>query len=365
MYGNDFGNDADEIAAGAGAETPQQPGAEGLLAEVADAERALREAAGKDRAAARGETPDPLQGHFDAVIAADQKIEPRDWMPEAYRKTLIRQIAQHAHSEIIGMQPEGNWITRAPSLKRKAILLAKVQDEAGHGLYLYAAAETLGIHRDELYDLLLAGKQKYSSIFNYPTLTWADMGAIGWLVDGAAIVNQVPLCRCSYGPYARAMIRICKEESFHQRQGYELLYVLANGTEAQRAMAQDAVDRWWYPSLAMFGPPDADSTHSAQSMAWHIKRFTNDELRQKFVDMCVGQARVLGLTIPDPDLRLNETTGHYDYTQPDYDELMQVIKGNGPCNRQRMAHRRRAHEDGAWVREAANAYAAKRKESAA
>ncbi|MQA28105.1 MAG: 1,2-phenylacetyl-CoA epoxidase subunit A, partial [Micromonosporaceae bacterium] len=300
------------------------------------------------------------QGHFDGVIAADQKIEPRDWMPEAYRKTLIRQIAQHAHSEIIGMQPEGNWISRAPSLKRKAILLAKVQDEAGHGLYLYAAAETLGVARDELYELLLAGRQKYSSIFNYPTLTWADMGAIGWLVDGAAIVNQVPLCRCSYGPYARAMIRICKEESFHQRQGYEILHTLANGTPAQREMAQDAVDRWWYPSLAMFGPPDTESTHSAQSMAWNIKRFSNDELRQKFVDMCVQQVSVLGLSLPDPDLRRNPDTGCYDYTLPDYEELFRVIKGNGPCNRQRTAHRRRAQEDGAWVREAAAVYAAKR-----
>ncbi|MGH3648416.1 MAG: 1,2-phenylacetyl-CoA epoxidase subunit PaaA [Micromonosporaceae bacterium] len=356
MYGNDFGDGADTPI-----EAPEQPGAAGLLAEVADAERALREAAAKDRAGATG---DELQDHFDAVIAADQKVEPRDWMPEAYRKTLIRQIAQHAHSEIIGMQPEGNWITRAPSLKRKAILLAKVQDEAGHGLYLYAAAETLGIHRDELYDLLLSGKQKYSSIFNYPSLTWADMGAIGWLVDGAAIVNQVPLCRCSYGPYARAMIRICKEESFHQRQGYEILYVLANGTGEQRAMAQDAVDRWWYPSLAMFGPQDTESTHSEQSMAWHIKRFSNDELRQKFVDMCVQQASVLGLTIPDPDLRRDPGTGNYHYTQPDYEELFRVIKGDGPCNRQRMAHRRRAQEDGAWVREAANAYAAKRAPSA-
>ncbi|MGH2602781.1 MAG: 1,2-phenylacetyl-CoA epoxidase subunit PaaA [Dehalococcoidia bacterium] len=357
MYGNDF-----VPPENARDETPEQPGAAGLLAEVADAERALREAAGKDRTAgASGE----LQAHFDAVIAADQKIEPRDWMPEAYRKTLIRQIAQHAHSEIIGMQPEGNWISRAPTLKRKAILLAKVQDEAGHGLYLYAAAETLGISRDELYDLLLAGRQKYSSIFNYPTLTWADMGAIGWLVDGAAIVNQVPLCRCSYGPYARAMIRICKEESFHQRQGYEILYTLATGTDAQRELAQDAVNRWWYPSLAMFGPPDTESTHSEQSMAWNIKRFSNDELRQKFVDMCVQQASVLGLSLPDPDLRFDEATGHWDYTQPDYDELFQVIKGNGPCNRQRMAHRRRAQEDGAWAREAAAAYAAKREGKAA
>jgi ring-1,2-phenylacetyl-CoA epoxidase subunit PaaA len=257
------------------------------------------------------------------------------------------------------MQPEGNWISRAPSLKRKAILLAKVQDEAGHGLYLYAAAETLGISRDELVDMLLNGRQKYSSIFNYPTLTWADVGAIGWLVDGAAIVNQVPLCRCSYGPYARAMIRVCKEESFHQRQGYEILYTLSHGTEAQKAMAQDAIDRWWYPSLAMFGPPDGDSTHSEQSMAWKIKRFSNDDLRQKFVDMCVPQAEILDLRIPDEDLRWNEERGAHDYTQPDYAELMRVVKGDGPCNRQRITHRRRAHEEGTWVREAAEAYAAK------
>ncbi|MEV4663589.1 1,2-phenylacetyl-CoA epoxidase subunit PaaA [Micromonospora echinofusca] len=348
MYGNDFS--AEDAPGG------------GLLGEVEAAEAALREAAARGR---RGGAPGPdedLEAYFAEVIDADQKIEPRDWMPEAYRKTLIRQIAQHAHSEIIGMQPEGNWISRAPSLKRKAILLAKVQDEAGHGLYLYAAAETLGISRDELVELLLNGRQKYSSIFNYPTLTWADVGAIGWLVDGAAIVNQVPLCRCSYGPYARAMIRVCKEESFHQRQGYEILHTLAHGTPEQKAMAQDALDRWWYPSLAMFGPPDTDSTHSAQSMAWKIKRFSNDELRQRFVDMCVQQAEILGLTIPDPDLRWNESRQSYDFTQPDYDELMRVIKGNGPCNRQRMEHRRRAHADGAWVREAAAAYAAKRVE---
>ncbi|MEH1012372.1 1,2-phenylacetyl-CoA epoxidase subunit PaaA [Micromonospora sp. CPCC 206060] len=346
MYGNDFPG------------TDDAPGG-GLLGQVEAAEEALRRAA--ERGRPDGPAPgDDLQAYFDEVIGADQKIEPRDWMPEAYRKTLIRQIAQHAHSEIIGMQPEGNWISRAPSLKRKAILLAKVQDEAGHGLYLYAAAETLGINRDELVELLLAGRQKYSSIFNYPTLTWADVGAIGWLVDGAAIVNQVPLCRCSYGPYARAMIRVCKEESFHQRQGYEILHTLSHGTPAQKAMAQDAVDRWWYPSLAMFGPPDGDSTHSAQSMAWKIKRFSNDELRQRFVDMCVQQAEILGLTLPDPDLRWNEDRQAYDYTQPDYDELMRVIKGDGPCNRQRMEHRRRAHADGAWVREAAAAYAAKR-----
>jgi ring-1,2-phenylacetyl-CoA epoxidase subunit PaaA len=331
-----------------------------LLDEVERAEQALRSAAD------RSVTVDgvDLQRYFDDLVAAEQKIEPRDWMPDGYRKTLIRQIAQHAHSEIIGMQPEGNWITRAPSLKRKAILLAKVQDEAGHGLYLYAAAETLGAHRDDLVDLLLSGRQKYSSIFNYPTLTWADIGAIGWLVDGAAIVNQVPLCRCSYGPYARAMIRICKEESFHQRQGYEILHTLSHGEPAQRAMAQDAVDRWWYPALAMFGPPDGASTHSEQSMAWKIKRFSNDDLRQRFVDMCVPQAEVLGLTLPDADLRWNAERDHYDYTQPDYDELMRVIKGDGPCNRQRMANRRAAHDDGAWVREAAAAYAAKRRAEA-
>lgn len=328
---------------------------ETLLAQVEGAERDLLQAAGLSV----GVDGSDAQSYFDAIIAADQKIEPRDWMPESYRRTLIRQIAQHAHSEIIGMQPEGNWITRAPSLKRKAILLAKVQDEAGHGLYLYAAAETLGISRDELVQLLLDGRQKYSSIFNYPTLTWADIGAIGWLVDGAAIVNQVPLCRCSYGPYARAMIRICKEESFHQRQGFEILHTLAHGTPAQRAMAQDAVDRWWYPSLAMFGPPDADSTHSEQSMAWGIKRFTNDDLRQRFVDMCVNQADVLTLRLPDPDLEWSVEDGHYRYTRPDFAELATVIGGDGPCNRQRMAHRRGAHDDGAWVRAAASAYAAK------
>lgn len=303
---------------------------------------------------------DPRQAHFDAIIAVDQRIEPRDWMPDDYRAGLIRQMAQHAHSEIIGMQPEGGWIARAPSLKRKAILLAKVQDEAGHGLYLYAAAETLGTSRDELVGLLLDGRQKYSSIFNYPASTWADIGAIGWLVDGAAIVNQVPLCRCSYGPYARAMVRICKEESFHQRQGYEILYVLAHGTPGQRAMAQDAVNRWWYPSLAMFGPPDTDSTHSARSMAWKIKRFSNDELRQRFVDMCVPQVEALGLSLPDPRLSWNPDRRAHDFTPPDYDELRRVVSGDGPCNRERMAHRRRAHDEGAWVREAAAAHAAKR-----
>ncbi|MFG2476760.1 1,2-phenylacetyl-CoA epoxidase subunit PaaA [Streptomyces fagopyri] len=296
---------------------------------------------------------------FDASVAADERIEPRDWMPDAYRSTLVRQIAQHAHSEIIGMQPEANWITRAPSLRRKAILMAKVQDEAGHGLYLYSAAETLGTGRDELLDKLHSGRQKYSSIFNYPTLTWADVGAIGWLVDGAAITNQVPLCRCSYGPYARAMVRVCKEESFHQRQGYELLLALSNGTPAQHEMAQDAVDRWWWPSLMMFGPPDDESSHSAQSMAWKIKRHSNDELRQRFVDICVPQAKSLGLTLPDPDLVWNEERGQHDFGPIDWTEFWEVLKGNGPCNDQRITQRRRAHEEGAWVREAAVAYADK------
>jgi len=305
------------------------------------------------------------QEQFDALIAADQRIEPRDWMPEGYRKSLIRQIAQHAHSEIIGMQPEGNWITRAPSLRRKAILLAKVQDEAGHGLYLYSAAETLGVNRDELLDALHAGRQRYSSIFNYPTLTWADMGAIGWLVDGAAIVNQVPICRCSYGPYARAMVRICKEESFHQRQGFEILHTLSHGTPEQHAMAQDAVDRWWWPSLMMFGPPDDASPNSAQSMAWKIKRHSNDDLRQRFVDMTVPQAGVLGLTLPDPDLRLNAETGHYEFGEIDWAEFKEILSGNGPCNRQRIERRKAAHAEGAWVREAAVAYANKRKGTAA
>ncbi len=301
-----------------------------------------------------------LAAHFDATIAGDQRIEPRDWMPEAYRKTLIRQIAQHAHSEIIGMQPEGNWIRRAPSLRRKAILLAKVQDEAGHGMYLYAAAETLGVDREELTEKLIANKQKYSSIFNYPTLSYADVGVIGWLVDGAAICNQVPLCRCSYGPYARAMVRICKEESFHQRQGFEILHRLSHGTPAQKEMAQDAVNRFWWPSLMMFGPPDDESPHSEQSMAWGIKRHSNDELRQRFVDMTVPQAEVLELSLPDPDIRWNEERGHYDFGEIDFTELFEVIKGNGPCNAQRMAHRVGAHEDGAWVREAASAYGARR-----
>ena len=302
---------------------------------------------------------DPEEAAFQALIDADQRIEPRDWMPDGYRKSLIRQIAQHAHSEIIGMQPEGNWITRAPSLRRKAILMAKVQDEAGHGLYLYSAAETLGVDRAELIDLLDQGRQKYSSIFNYPTLTWADVGAIGWLVDGAAITNQIPLCRCSFGPYARAMVRVCKEESFHQRQGFESLYALSHGTPEQHAMAQDAVDRWWWPSVEMLGPPDSDSTHSEQSMAWGIKRFSNDELRQRFVDMVAPQAVVLGLTPPDPELRWNEERGHYDFGTPDFEELRRVVSGDGPCNRQRAAHHRAAQEEGAWVREAAAAYAAK------
>jgi ring-1,2-phenylacetyl-CoA epoxidase subunit PaaA len=336
MYGNDFS------APGSGA--PGEGAPDGSTA---------------DAAGAAPEGPD----EFQAIIDADGRIEPRDEMPDAYRATLVRQIAQHAHSEIIGMQPEGNWISRAPSLRRKAILMAKVQDEAGHGLYLYAAAETLGADRADLLDLLHSGKQKYSSIFNYPTQTWADIGAIGWLVDGAAIVNQVPLCRCSYGPYARAMVRVCKEESFHQRQGFEILHALSQGTEAQKAMAQDAVDRWWWPSLMMFGPSDsgenASQGHTAQSMAWGIKRFSNDELRQRFVDMTVPQAEALGLTLPDPDLRWNDERGHYDFGEIDFTELFEVIKGNGPCNKQRMEHRVKAHEDGAWVREAAVAYADK------
>jgi len=312
-----------------------------------------------------GPPPDSQAGpepeSFAEVIAQDSQVEPRDAMPEGYRRTLVRQIAQHAHSEIIGMQPEGNWISRAPSLRRKAILMAKVQDEAGHGLYLYAAAETLGVDRADLLDQLHTGRQKYSSIFNYPTLTWADVGAIGWLVDGAAIVNQVPLCRCSYGPYARAMVRVCKEESFHQRQGFEILHTLASGSPAQKAMAQDAVNRYWWPSLMMFGPADsgADDSqgHTAQSMAWGIKRFSNDDLRQRFVDMCVPQAESLGLTLPDDGIRWIEERGHHDFTPVDFTELFEVIKGNGPCNAQRMAHRVKAHEDGAWVREAAAAYA--------
>jgi ring-1,2-phenylacetyl-CoA epoxidase subunit PaaA len=300
-----------------------------------------------------------MTGSFEEIIARDQRIEPRDEMPDGYRATMIRQISQHAHSEIIGMQPEGTWITRAPSLRRKAILLAKVQDEAGHGLYLYSAAETLGVDREDLTERLISGKQKYSSIFNYPALTFADVGVIGWLVDGAAICNQVPLCRSSYGPYARAMIRICKEESFHQRQGYELLMTMMRGTDGQRRMVQDATDRWWWPSLMMFGPPDAESPNTAQSLAWRVKRHTNDELRQRFVDLAVPQAEALGVTLPDPALRWNEERGRYDFGEVDWTEFKQVIAGNGPCNAQRIAQRRAAHEDGAWVREAAQAYAAK------
>ena len=304
------------------------------------------------------ETPEQLEA-FQARIDAEEKIEAKDWMPESYRRTLIRQISQHAHSEIIGMQPEGNWLTRAPTLKRKAILLAKIQDEAGHGLYLYSAAETLGVSRNQMVADLLSGKAKYSSIFNYPALTWADIGAIGWLVDGAAIMNQIPLCRCSYGPYSRAMIRVCKEESFHQRQGFDILVALCNGTAKQKAMAQDALDRWWWPSLMMFGPSDNESKHSAQSMAWKIKRFTNDELRQKFIDVTVPQAEFLGLKVPDDDLEFDAQTGHYRHGEIDWQEFLDVLAGNGPCNRQRMEKRRKAHDDGAWVREAAQAYAEK------
>src|SRR6516164_8650678 len=314
--------------------------------------------------AAAGEAEAPA-ARFQARIDEDAKIEPKDWMPEAYRQTLIRQISQHAHSEIVGMLPEGNWITRAPSLKRKAILIAKVQDEAGHGLYLYSAAETLGVDRAELLDLLHSGRQKYSSIFNYPTLTWADIGAIGWLVDGAAITNQIPICRCSYGPYARAMVRICKEESFHQRQGFEIMLTLTQGTHEQRAMAQDALNRWWWPSLMMFGPSDADSKHSAQSMRWKIKRFSNDELRQKFIDITVPQAHFLGLTIPDPELRYDSVSEQYRIGAIDWSEFHAVLKGNGPCNRERLEARRRAHEDGRWVREGAAAHAARQGNRAA
>jgi ring-1,2-phenylacetyl-CoA epoxidase subunit PaaA len=306
-----------------------------------------------------------LSARFQAHIDAEERIEPNDWMPEAYRKTLTRQISQHAHSEIVGMLPEGNWITRAPSLRRKAALLAKVQDECGHGMYLYAAAETLGTSREELVDQLLSGRAKYSSIFNYPTLSWADIGAIGWLVDGAAIMNQIPLCRCSYGPYARAMIRVCKEESFHQRQGYEIMLTLARGSDEQKVMAQDALNRWWWPCLMMFGPPDTQSQHGDQSTRWKIKRFSNDELRQKFVDATVPQAHYLGLTIPDPKLRLNEASGHWIFGDIDWEEFRQVLSGNGPCNRERLAARRQAHDDGAWVREAALAYAAKSRNAAA
>ena len=310
------------------------------------------------------EDPQKL-GRFQAKVDAEDKIEPNDWMPAAYRKTLIRQISQHAHSEIIGMQPEGNWITRAPTLRRKAGLLAKVQDEAGHGLYLYAAAETLGISREEMYEQLLTGKAKYSSIFNYPTLSWADIGAIGWLVDGAAIMNQIPLCRCSYGPYARAMIRICKEESFHQRQGYEIMITLCNGTPKQKAMAQDALNRWWWPSLMMFGPSDKESLHSTDTIKWKIKRFSNDDLRQKFIDATVPQGHYLGLTFPDPDLTYDEASGHWRFGEIDWSEFKRVLAGGGPCNRERMKNRTKAHDDGTWVREAALAHAAKRAERAA
>src|SRR6201996_2397159 len=297
---------------------------------------------------------------FQDRIDQEIRIEPKDWMPDAYRKTLIRQISQHAHSEIVGMLPEANWITRAPTLKRKATLIAKVQDEAGHGLYLYSAAETLGISREEMGDQLLSGQAKYSSIFNYPTLTWADMGAIGWLVDGAAIMNQVPLCRASYGPYARAMVRICKEESFHQRQGFEILLVLSKGSEAQRRMCQDAINRWWWPSVMMFGPNDDASPHTAQSMRWKIKRFTNDELRQRFVDVSAEQVKLLGMRLPDPDLVWNETRQHYDFGPIDWSEFREVINGNGPCNKERLAARVQAHADGAWVREGALAHAHKK-----
>ncbi|MEZ4953555.1 MAG: 1,2-phenylacetyl-CoA epoxidase subunit PaaA [Saprospiraceae bacterium] len=303
---------------------------------------------------------DQLEKEFQEKIDRGENIEPKDWMPPAYRKTHIRQISQHAHSEVVGMLPEGNWITRAPSLRRKVALLAKIQDEAGHGLYLYSATETLGISRDELYEQLHSGKAKYSSIFNYPALTWADMGAIGWLVDGAAIINQVMLTRTSYGPYARAMVRICKEESFHQRQGYEIMMTLARGTEVQKQMAQDALNRWWWPSLMMFGPPDAESTHTEQSMKWKIKRKTNDELRQQMVDNTVPQAEFIGLTVPDPDLKWNEERGHYDFGEINWDEFWQVVKGHGPCNKERMDARRKAWSEGEWVRDAAVAYAEKK-----
>ena len=296
---------------------------------------------------------------FQERIDANHKIEPKDWMPEGYRRNLIRQISQHAHSEIVGQLPEGNWIGRAPTLERKMILLAKVQDEAGHGLYLYSAAETLGISRDELTEQLLSGKAKYSSIFNYPTLTWADIGAIGWLVDGAAIMNQVPLQRCSYGPYSRAMVRICKEESFHQRQGFDIMMKLANGTPAQRGMAQDALNRWWWPALMMFGPSDKDSVHSAQSFAWKIKQESNDAARQRFVDTTVPQAEYLGLSVPDPDLRKNEERGGYDFGEPDWNEFFNVLAGNGPCNRERLAARQKAWDDGRWFRDGLMAHAEK------
>ncbi|EHR72718.1 phenylacetate-CoA oxygenase, PaaG subunit [Burkholderiales bacterium JOSHI_001] len=313
-----------------------------------------------ERPALRSADEAELEARFDARIDDAGFIEAKDWMPAHYRKTLVRQISQHAHSEIVGMLPEGNWVTRAPTLKRKAILLAKIQDEGGHGLYLYAAAETLGTSRDQLLDALHSGKAKYSSIFNYPTLTWADVGVIGWLVDGAAIMNQIPLCRCSYGPYARAMIRICKEESFHQRQGFDsLLVMMKDGTDAQRAMVQDAVNRWWWPSLMMFGPPDAESTHSVQSMRWGIKRISNDDLRQKFIDATVPQAAVLGVGLPDPDLKWNEARGHHDHGVIDWSEFWRVVGGDGECNRERLAMRVKAWDDGAWVRDAALAHARK------
>jgi ring-1,2-phenylacetyl-CoA epoxidase subunit PaaA len=301
----------------------------------------------------------PEEQAFQQRIDEGIKIEPKDWMPEAYRKTLIRQISQHAHSEIVGQLPEGNWVTRAPTLKRKAILMAKIQDEAGHGLYLYSAAETLGVSRDELLQALHSGKAKYSSIFNYPTLTWADIGAIGWLVDGSAIINQIPLCRCSYGPYSRAMIRVCKEESFHARQGYDIMMALCKGTPEQKQMAQDALNRWWWPSLMMFGPSDADSVNSAQSAQWRIKLFSNDELRQRMVDQTVPQAEYLGLTIPDPDLKFNAETGHYEFGEIDWNEFHNVLKGNGPCNRDRLRTRVTAYEDGEWFRDALVAHAGK------
>jgi ring-1,2-phenylacetyl-CoA epoxidase subunit PaaA len=302
-----------------------------------------------------------LEDSFQKKVDAEIRIEPRDWMPEGYRKTLIRQMSQHAHSEVVGMLPEGNWLTRAPSLKRKAVLMAKIQDEGGHGLYLYSATETLGISRDEMYDQLHSGKAKYSSIFNYPTLNWADIGAIGWLVDGAAITNQIALCRCSYGPYARAMVKICKEESFHQRQGYEIMMVMASGTADQKAMAQDALNRWWWPALMMFGPHDADSPRSSQSMIWKIKRTSNDELRQKFIDGTVPQAHYLGLTIPDDKLEWNAEKGQYDWGEIDWSEFRDVVAGNGMCNRERLQARRDAHEGGKWVRDAALAYAEKQR----
>ncbi len=313
---------------------------------------------GTQRLRSTAELP-PEERAFQERIDAGVKIEPKDWMPEAYRKTLIRQISQHAHSEIVGQLPEGNWVTRAPTLQRKAILLAKIQDEAGHGLYLYSAAETLGVSRDELLEALHSGKAKYSSIFNYPTLSWADMGAIGWLVDGSAIINQIPLCRCSYGPYARAMIRVCKEESFHARQGYDIMLALCRGSAEQKQMAQDALNRWWWPSLMMFGPSDADSVNSAQSAAWRIKLFSNDELRQRMVDQTVPQVEHLGLSVPDPELRWNEERGHYDFGEIDWSEFHDVLKGNGPCNRERLRTRVQAYEDGRWFRDALVAHAEK------